>query len=58
MKTFPNRARVTVKRANGELLAEYIRTYRGNRRIAADRMTRAALRKYPDALRVTVAALD
>ena len=57
MKAFAYRARVTVKRANGELLAEYVRTYRGNRLIAANRMTRTAFRNYPLARYVRVEAL-
>ena len=57
MKTFPNRALVSVQ-VGDVIVARYTRSYRGDRGVAFDRMTRAALRKYPDALRVTVAALD
>lgn len=58
MKAFPYRVRVLVKRANGEILADYVRTYRGKRATAADRMTRAAFRNYPLARYVRVEALD
>jgi hypothetical protein len=58
MKAFPYRARVLVKRANGEILADYVRTYRGNRIVAANRMTRAAFKNYPLARYVRVEALS
>lgn len=54
MKTLAKRARVLVKRANGEILADYVRTYRGRRTIAADRMTRTAFKNYPLARYVRV----
>lgn len=58
MKTFPNRVRVLVKRANGEILADYVRVYRGKRTIAADRMTRTAFKNYPLARYVRIETLN
>lgn len=56
MKAFPYRALISVQ-IGDVIVARYTRSYRGARYVAFGRMTQAALRKYPGAVRVTVAAI-